>query len=60
LSKRTDAYMNVAYAKNSRSSILGVAGINGTSSNLSTLQSNQNQVFDGNQLGAVVGIRHKF
>jgi len=60
VSKRTDAYLNVAYAKNSGNSVLGVAGINGGSSNLSTLQSNQNQVFDGNQLGAVVGIRHKF
>lgn len=66
LSKRTDAYFNVAYAKNSNGSTLGVAGINGASSgNATTLQSTDNQVLSnstntGNQFGAVVGIRHKF
>ncbi|WP_439890893.1 porin [Ralstonia sp. 25C] len=60
LSKRTDVYMNVAYAKN-KSSALGVAGFNGLSvDNPVTLLSNDNQVASGNQLGAVVGIRHKF
>jgi predicted porin len=69
LSKRTDAYLNVAYAKNRRGSSLGVAGLNGTSSttspNLTTLQTTDSQVFSGtgnthSQIGAVVGIRHAF
>ncbi|WP_296228777.1 porin [Ralstonia sp. UBA689] len=66
LSKRTDAYFNLAYAKNSNGSTLGVAGFNGASSgNATTLQSSSNQVFSGagntnNQVGAVVGLRHKF
>lgn len=66
LSKRTDAYFNVAYAKNSNGSTLGVAGMNGVSTDSpATLFSSDNQVFSGtnstsNQFGAVVGIRHKF
>ena len=54
LSKRTDAYLNLAYAKNSSNAALplGVAGFGDvfTSADGST----------NNQLGAVVGIRHKF
>ncbi|MBB6590174.1 porin [Ralstonia solanacearum] len=65
LSKRTDAYFNVAYAKNSSGSALGVAGFNGSSTNNNTVVSTDNQVFSNatntnNQIGAVVGIRHKF
>ena len=60
LSKRTDAYLNLAYAKNGGDvPLLGVAGINGTSSNITSLQSSEGQT-TGNQMGAVVGIRHKF
>ncbi|MHA6845253.1 porin [Ralstonia syzygii] len=63
LSKRTDAYFNVAYAKNSSGSGLGVAGLNAfaTSTTLgsgSDTFSNVNGT--NNQIGAVVGIRHKF
>ncbi len=70
LSKRTDAYFNVAYAKNSSGSALGVAGFNnvagtGTVNGSELSGTNGSQVFSGpgntnNQLGAVVGIRHKF
>ena len=68
LSKRTDAYFNVAYAKNSSGSALGVMGFNDVSVqggvNSSTI-TNGNQVFSNqantnNQFGATVGIRHKF
>lgn len=63
LSKRTDAYFNVAYAKNSSGSGLGVGGLNAfaTSTTLgsgSDTFSNVNGT--NNQIGAVVGIRHKF
>lgn len=66
LSKRTDAYFNLAYAKNSNGSALGVAGFNGLSTNNpTTLVSTDSQVYSGtnnthNQFGAVVGVRHKF
>ncbi|WP_199032565.1 porin [Ralstonia sp. ASV6] len=68
LSKRTDAYFNVAYAKNSSGSALGVAGFNdiaGPGTQNSSSGTNGSQIFSGpnntnNQLGAVVGIRHKF
>ncbi|AQW30741.1 porin [Ralstonia syzygii subsp. celebesensis] len=65
LSKRTDAYFNVAYAKNSSGSGLGVAGLNDSGYTGTTL-TNGNQVLsnttsgNANQFGAVVGIRHKF
>ncbi|WP_043899021.1 porin [Ralstonia pseudosolanacearum] len=66
LSKRTDAYFNVAYAKNSSGSGLGVAGLN-DSGYAGTTLTNGNQVLsntgtagNANQFGAVVGIRHKF
>ena len=64
LSKRTDAYFNVAYAKNSGGSGLGVMGLNDASYAGTTL-TNGNQVFSNsansnNQIGATVGLRHKF
>ena len=64
LSKRTDAYFNVAYAKNSGGSGLGVMGLNDASYAGTTL-TNGSQVFSGpnnsnNQFGATVGLRHKF
>ena len=64
LSKRTDAYFNVAYAKNSGGSGLGVMGLNASGYTGTTL-TNGEQVFSGsgnsnNQFGATVGLRHKF
>ena len=59
LSKRTDAYLNLAYAKNGGDvPLLGVAGINNEPA-ISSLQSSDAQS-TGNQMGAMVGIRHKF
>lgn len=63
LSKRTDAYFNLAYAKNSGGSGLGVLGLNDASYAGTTLTSGS-QVFSGpnnnnNQFGATVGLRHK-
>ncbi|MET3448195.1 porin [Ralstonia sp. 1138] len=70
LSKRTDAYLNLAYAKNSSGSGLGVAGLNDSNYGIAgtpyTLTSGGQQVFSNvtngssNQFGAVVGVRHKF
>ena len=67
LSKRTDAYFNLAYAKNSSGSGLGVAGLNDANygGKDATTLTNGSQVFsnsanNNNQFGAVVGIRHKF
>ncbi|WP_439892480.1 porin [Ralstonia sp. 25C] len=51
LSKRTDAYLNLAYAKNSNGTNLGVAGFG----DVDSAPGNNN-----NQMGAVVGLRHKF
>lgn len=64
LSKRTDAYFNLAYAKNSSGSGLGVMGLNDANYAGTTLTGG-NQVFsnsasNNNQFGATVGIRHKF
>ncbi|WP_432258472.1 porin [Cupriavidus sp. TMH.W2] len=47
LSKRTDAYLSMSYAKNKENSNLGVDGFGKTNAS-------------DNQFGAVVGIRHKF
>lgn len=63
LSKRTDAYFNVAYAKNSSGSGLGVGGLNAFAT--STTLGSGSDTFSSvngtnNQIGAVVGIRHKF
>ncbi|WP_235844880.1 porin [Cupriavidus agavae] len=53
-SKRTDAYLNVAYTKNKDGSTLGLSGTGAGGSGFgSTLGSY-------NQFGAVVGVRHKF
>lgn len=70
LSKRTDAYFNLAYAKNSSGSGLGVLNLNTTDSYAgttlgSTNFGNQNvysspAAGNANQFGATVGIRHKF
>lgn len=70
LSKRTDAYFNLAYAKNSSGSGLGVLNLNTTNSYAgttlgSTNFGNQNvysspAAGNANQFGATVGIRHKF
>jgi len=54
LSKRTDLYMNVAYARNKNGSQLGVNGFN-------ALSGAANNVVPGqNQTGIVLGMRHKF
>ncbi|CAJ0892316.1 Outer membrane porin protein [Ralstonia mannitolilytica] len=67
LSKRTDAYLNLAYAKNSSGSGLGVLGLNNTDAYANTtLNSGAAQVFsspaagNANQFGATIGLRHKF
>ncbi len=69
LSKRTDAYFNLAYAKNSSGSGLGVLGLNnsaypqsltGASSATTADQVFSNTGNSNNQFGATVGIRHKF
>lgn len=66
LSKRTDAYVNLAYAKNSSGSGLGVLGLNASDSYANTSLSGGSNVFsspatgNANQFGAVVGVRHKF
>lgn len=54
LSKRTDAYLNLAYAKNSSNAALplGVAGLGDV---FTSTDGSSN-----NQMGAMVGIRHKF
>jgi len=54
LSKRTDLYASVSYVKNKSGSQLGVDGFN------STTTSQNNVLNGGNQIGAVVGVRHKF
>ncbi|MGM3274564.1 porin [Ralstonia sp. 24A2] len=57
LSKRTDAYLNLAYAKNSSGSALGVAGMGDVYTVPATATSPADT---SNQMGAMVGIRHKF
>jgi predicted porin len=58
LSKRTDAYLTVAYAKNKDKSALGVGGFNG---GVNGARGSTINVKPGdNQTGAVIGIRHKF
>jgi len=57
LSKRTDAYLNLAYAKNSSGSALGVAGMG----DVYTVPAvGTTPAESSNQMGAMVGIRHKF
>ena len=57
LSKRTDAYLNLAYAKNSSGSILGVAGMGDV---YHTPAVGTTPADSSNQMGAMVGLRHKF
>ncbi|MCO5400731.1 porin [Ralstonia soli] len=57
LSKRTDAYLNLAYAKNSSGSILGVAGMGDVQY---TPAVGTTPAESSNQMGAMVGLRHKF
>lgn len=57
LSKRTDAYLNLAYAKNSNGSILGVAGMGDV---YNTPAVGTTPADSSNQMGAMVGLRHKF
>ncbi|UBM09155.1 porin [Cupriavidus metallidurans] len=53
LSKRTDLYLNMAYAINKKDNDRGIVSVVGVS--------NADQPINGqNQFGAVVGIRHKF
>lgn len=47
LSKRTDAYLNIGYAKNKSGSALGLNGVNTV-------------VAGENQTGATIGLRHRF
>ncbi len=54
LSKRTDAYLNLAYAKNSNNAALPL-GVNGFGDVFTGADGSTN-----NQMGAVVGLRHKF
>jgi len=66
LSKRTDAYFNLAYAKNSNGSGLGVLNLNNSDSYAGTTLGSGNNVAsnpttgNANQFGATVGLRHKF
>jgi len=53
-SKRTDAYLNVAYTKNKDGSTLGLGGSGAAGSGFGTTNGS------ANQFGAVVGVRHKF
>lgn len=53
-SKRTDAYFNVAYAKNKDGSTLGLSGTGAAGSGFGATRGSSNQ------FGAVVGVRHKF
>lgn len=62
LSKRTDLYTILAYAKNRDDSAMGLSGF-GPSLNPSatTLVNATEQVGTGqSQLGAIVGVRHRF
>lgn len=56
LSKRTDVYASVSYARNKDKSYLGVNGYN----NVSATTAVYNVEPGANQLGAVVGVRHRF
>jgi len=53
-SKRTDAYLNVAYTKNKDGSQLGLSGSGAAGSAFGSTNNG------ANQFGAVVGVRHKF
>ena len=53
-SKRTDAYLNLAYAKNKDGSALGLSGSGAAGSGFGATNGS------ANQFGAVVGVRHKF
>ncbi|MNR25539.1 hypothetical protein D3C85_1426950 [compost metagenome] len=53
-SKRTDAYLNVAYALNKDGSTLGLSGTGAAGSGFGATNGS------ANQFGAVVGVRHKF
>ena len=53
-SKRTDVYLNVAYARNKNGSQLGLNGYNSLSGAPTSVAPGKNQV------GAVIGVRHKF
>ncbi|WP_439685793.1 Membrane protein [Cupriavidus oxalaticus] len=55
-SKRTDLYASVAYALNKDQSYLGVNGYNSGSGSTAVINVQPGQ----NQLGAVMGIRHRF
>jgi len=57
LSKRTDAYLNVGYAKNNDGSTLGL-----TAGGAGAIQGSAFGMVSGseNQFGAVLVIRHKF
>ncbi|CAJ0813753.1 Outer membrane porin protein [Ralstonia flaminis] len=57
LSKRTDAYLNLAYAKNSSNALLPVGVASDTTPLFSAPDGTTSS---GNQMGAMVGIRHKF
>jgi len=58
LSKRTAAYLNLAYAKNSSSNVLGVIGV--APDTTPVFENADGGVSSGNQMGAMVGLRHKF
>lgn len=53
-SKRTDAYLNLAYVKNKDGSTLGLSGTGAAGSGFGA------NVGAANMFGAVVGVRHKF
>jgi predicted porin len=61
LSKRTDFYLNLGYAKNKNGSRLGLTAFDAAAPfATSTLVSGSQVAANENQFGAVIGVRHKF
>ena len=58
LSKRTDAYLNLAYAKNSSNALLPIGVAQDTTP--AVVVNPDGTTSSSNQMGAMVGIRHKF
>jgi len=62
LSKRTDLYTVLGYAKNRDGSGLSLTGLNPSlNPSATTLENTSTQVVNGeNQFGAIIGVRHRF
>lgn len=58
LSKRTDAYLNLAYAKNSSNALLPIGVAQDTTP--AVVVNPDGTTSSSNQMAAMVGIRHKF